>query len=98
MGSGAAVAELGLRSGAELGEELVQLRHQIDLLELSFSLRAADFARTSHYDDEGSASPIDWIRINCHMTSQAAAGRVAVGRRMCELPVSYCFLSRGFGL
>ncbi len=74
---------------------MIQLRREIDLLELGFSSLAADFAKTDHDDDEGSLSPIDWIRINCHMTSHAAADRVAVGERMCELPASLLDLYAG---
>ncbi len=71
------------------------LRHEIDLLELGFSRLAARFARTDHYDQEGSVSPIDWIRVNCHMTSNAVADRLAVGQRMLELPESLVDLYAG---
>src|SRR4029077_7487378 len=70
------------RSGAELGMELIRLAGERDLIELRFSLLAAEFAATTHYDDEGFNRPIDWIRFNCHMTSNAAADRVAVGERL----------------
>src|SRR5882672_2955650 len=72
-------------SGAELGMELIRLARERDLIELRFSLIASEFASTGHYDKEGFISPIDWIRFNCHMTSNAAADRVAVGERMGEL-------------
>jgi hypothetical protein len=75
-------------SGAQLGEELIQLRHQIDVMELAFCVRAAEFAATEEWEAQGSVSAIDWIRVNCHMTSNAAADRVAVGERMTELPES----------
>src|SRR5450759_1910692 len=75
-------------TGAELGQELVRLGQQRDLIDLRFSLLAAEFAATDEYDQQGYVSPIDWIRFNCHMTSNAAADRVAVGERMGELPES----------
>lgn len=71
-------------SDAQLGEELIHLRHQIDMMELAFSLRAAEFATTEEWEAQGSVSAIDWIRLNCHMTGNAAADRVAVGERMAE--------------
>jgi hypothetical protein len=74
--------------GAELGKELMQLAGERDLIELRFSLLAAEFAATDHYDQEGFLSPIDWIRFNCHMTANAAADRVNVGERIGELPES----------
>ncbi len=61
-------------------ERLVRKRHVIDLMELSFAQEAAEFAATDAYEEDGFVSPIDWIRINCHMTSNAAADRVAVGQ------------------
>jgi Domain of unknown function (DUF222)/HNH endonuclease len=69
----------------ERRERLIRQRHVIDLMELSFSQEAAAFAATNDYELEGSVSPIDWIRFNCHMTSSAAADRVAVGERLAEL-------------
>ena len=64
----------------DLRERLIRKRHVIDLMELSFAQEAAEFAATDAYDEDGFISPIDWIRINCHMTSNAAADRVAVGQ------------------
>lgn len=60
-------------SGSHLALLLIGLRRQIDLLELEFSRVAAAYAETDHWDEEGSISPIDWIRFNCHMTHNAAA-------------------------
>src|SRR6202165_4992817 len=69
----------------DLRERLIRKRHVIDLMELSFAQEAAEFAATDEYEQDGSASPIDWIRINCHMTGNAAADRVAVGGLIGEL-------------
>jgi hypothetical protein len=66
-------------------ERLIAKRHVIDLMELSFAQEAAAFAATRDYEQDGSTSPIDWIRINCHMTGNAAADRVAVGELLGEL-------------
>jgi len=59
-------------SGELLGYKLVGLRMAIDSLELEFAQTAAEFARTNEYDEQGSTSPIDWIRHTCHMTSVTA--------------------------
>src|ERR1700716_1943544 len=64
---------------AELGQELVELRHLCDRLELDFSVSAARFAATEEYEDQGSVSPIDWIRHQCKMSGHAASERVCVG-------------------
>jgi hypothetical protein len=64
---------------AEIGPQLRRLRRQIDRLELKFSRLAFEFSKTDEHEDEGSVTPIDWIRFNCHMTGPAAADRVNVG-------------------
>ncbi|HEY1420842.1 MAG TPA: DUF222 domain-containing protein [Candidatus Dormibacteraeota bacterium] len=86
MVSGLEIVREAPLSGREMGNQLVDLRHQIDLLELAFSRRAAEFAESDFYDEDGSVTAIDWIRINCHMTSGAAANSVAVGEAFRELP------------
>jgi hypothetical protein len=70
----------------EWAERLRSQRHVIDMMELSFSRNAAQFAATNAFEYDGSVSAIDWLRFNCHMTSNAAADRVAVGKRVQDLP------------
>ncbi len=82
-------------SGEQLADGLTELRYEIDKLELLFSRMAARFAATDYYDQAGSVSAVDWIRFNCHMTSNGAADRVAVGERMSELPASLVALQAG---
>ena len=41
------------RLGAELADDLVRLRRACDLLELEFADRAAAFAATDEYDQQG---------------------------------------------
>ena len=92
---GEGLPRLAPDSGPELAEKLVQLRHVIDLAELSFAQLAADFAETEEYDEQGSVSAVDWIRINCHMTSSAAADRVRVGDHLDQLSDSVYAMARG---
>src|SRR5260370_8275655 len=82
-------------SGEELRERMIRKRKAIDLMELSFAEDAARFAATDEYDELGFVSAIDWIRFNCHMTSGAAADRVAVGKTMNRLPRSVEALPHG---
>src|SRR5438552_19187215 len=77
-----------LQEDAELGSRLVELRGYIDDLELQFAELTAEFEKSKHWGNQGSNSAIDWIRFNCHMTSNAAADRVAVGERVGQLPES----------
>ncbi|TME38388.1 MAG: hypothetical protein E6I61_13205, partial [Chloroflexi bacterium] len=66
--------------GALAAEELVDLQHQISLLQLKSAACAARLARSDYWDYAGSNSAIDWIRFNCHLTDKAAGDLVAVGR------------------
>ena len=66
----------------ERRERLIRKRHVLDLQELSFAQDAAEFAATDAWEEDGSASAIDWMRFNCRMTSSAAANSIAVGEAM----------------
>jgi len=81
--------------GARLALDLVGLRREIDRLELRFSQAAAAFAETGLWDDEGFNSALDWIRINCRVTSNAAADRLSVGRRLADLDRSVAAMDAG---
>jgi len=72
--------------GAEEANELKQIFRQMDLLLLQASGVAARFAATNYYDEGGFASPIEWIRFECHQTSTAAADVIAVGENLERLP------------
>ncbi len=74
--------------GAELAQKLIESQHRVDLELLEQSRLAAEFVTTDFWDYEGSATPYDWIRINCHLTSNVVGDRVAVGERMAELSES----------
>jgi hypothetical protein len=74
--------------GSQLSADLIELRRGMNLLEVKFSELAAAFAATDEYDEEGSVSPIHWIRHQCHLGGGAAADRVAVGQQMQNLPES----------
>jgi hypothetical protein len=82
-------------NGAELGEELKRVLHEQDLLSLRAASLAAQFARTNEYDEEGYASPTDWIRFNCHVTSVTAADLIAVGENLQRMPGSTRALAEG---
>jgi hypothetical protein len=81
--------------GAVEAGELVQLLHQVDLLLLRASGVAAGFAVKTYYDDQGYASPIDWIRFECHQTSTVAADLIAVGEKLEGLAESVQAVSNG---
>jgi Domain of unknown function (DUF222) len=90
-----ATQDLQPSAGAEIGEELKQVLHQVDLLLLRAAGAAARFAAADEYDEQGFNSPIDWIRFNCHQTSTAAADLIAVGKKLEALPQSVAAIADG---
>ena len=73
---------------SRVAQKLQQVLHQTDLLQLQAARLAAQFAATEEYDDQGFATPIDWIRLNCHVTSNVAADLIAVGKNLERMPGS----------
>ena len=82
-------------SGPELAYDLPEVSRCLNLVQLKFSEMAADFAKTDQYDVNGCLSPINWIRINCHMAAGAAADRVAVGEQLQNIPQSIEAMAAG---
>jgi len=81
--------------GAEEAAEVKRLIHQADLLLLRAAGAAARFATTRYYDNHGYTTAIDWIRFNCHVTANAAADLIAVGRNLERMPESVQAVSQG---
>ena len=79
----------------EWRERLREKAHVINVLMWSFAQDAAEFAATDAWDEDGSATAIDWIRFNCNMASGAAANSVAVGEAMDRMPESSQALTEG---
>jgi hypothetical protein len=77
-----------------IAEELKQVLHERDLLDLRASRLAARYAATRHYDEAGYASAIDSIRFNCHLTSNAAGDLIAVGKNLERMPESVQAMSQ----
>jgi len=80
------IAATEVLSLEQRAQRLIQRRHTIDLLELEWAQEAACLAATDRYDYEGFATPLEWIRIICKLTSAQAADRVAVGQQMPAMP------------
>jgi hypothetical protein len=76
------------RQPQEFAADLKGIRHCLDLLELEFSEATAAFSKTEEYNEQGSVSPIDWIRHHCRMSSGAVWSSLAVGQHLDDLPRS----------
>src|ERR1700694_2500000 len=69
--------------------------HIIDLQIMSLAQDAAELAASDAWDEEGSATAIDWIRFSGHMTSNAAADLIAVGKNLQRMPESHQAVYQG---
>src|SRR3981081_4312350 len=74
--------------GAEVDKELIGKCRERDLLDLEIASLAAQHAEGDTWDRAGFNSAIDWMRFNCHMTSNAAADSIAVGKNLHRMPES----------
>jgi len=77
------------------GERLVEMGRGISLMQMMFAKEAAEFAATNEYEEWGSVSPIDWIRIHCHLTGPQAANYVAAGEHFGELAQTVVAMALG---
>ncbi|HEY5033944.1 MAG TPA: DUF222 domain-containing protein [Candidatus Dormibacteraeota bacterium] len=76
-------------------ERLIEMGRDISLMQLMFAKEAAEFAATNEYEEWGATTPIDWIRIHCHMTGPQAANYVAAGEHFDELPNTVVAMAEG---
>src|SRR3981081_283999 len=84
-----------LATDVAVGEELIRLCRERDLLDLQIAAVAAHFAEGDAWDLDGSNSAIDWMRFNCHMTSNPAADLIAVGKNLWRMPESVQKVAHG---
>ncbi|MGQ0802417.1 MAG: DUF222 domain-containing protein [Actinomycetota bacterium] len=81
--------------GEELGPKLVQLRREIDQLEAGWTQLLQGFDRSGRWADDGALSAKAWLRHHCRMAPGAASERVAVARRLSELPATEAAFADG---
>ena len=83
------------KGGPALASFVERVQRITDRITLKNSEAAAAFAETDEYENQGSVSPIHWIRVHCHMTSGAAGDRIAVGQQLPNIPESHQSLLEG---
>jgi hypothetical protein len=81
--------------GAVAAEELIEVEHQISLLQLRASKLAAEVAETDYADRHGYNCTGDWMRFNCHLIDRIAWDRIAVGRTLARMPESHQAMQEG---
>jgi hypothetical protein len=81
--------------GADVDKELIGKCRERDLLDLEIASLAAQHAEGDTWDRAGFNSAIDWMRFNCHMTSNAAADSIAVGKNLWRMPESVQKVAQG---
>jgi hypothetical protein len=95
MNAAPATIEIEQLSDGELAETFIRGCRVRDQHNLFLARVAAELAKRDRYDDDGFASPIDWMRFNGHMTAGAAANGVAVGEAMHRMPESMEAMAAG---
>ena len=83
------------RDAVDRGQDLKELRHLLDLGELTFAAWAAEFAASEEAERQGSASTVDWVRFEARMSGTAAASAIRVGEQMPSLPESVAAVRNG---
>ena len=81
--------------GPGLASFLQRVQRVSDRVAVKFSQGAAAFAETDEYENQGSVSPMHWIRVNCHLTGGAAGDRLAVGEQLQSIPESHQSMVEG---
>src|SRR2546421_412734 len=77
-----------LRTADDVARELMETERIVDLLQLKAARLAAALAETKVWDAAGFNSPGDWMRFHCHLTNNVAWDRIAVGKRLGQMPES----------
>src|SRR6266446_6244820 len=78
-----------------LRERLIARARAMSMDHLMFAKEAAEFAATEEYEEDGSVTPIDWIRIHCHLTGAQAANYVVAGQHLDKLPETVLAMAEG---
>jgi len=76
-------------------ERLIEMGRGLSLMQLMFAKEAAGFAATEEYAEDGSVTPIDWLRIHCHLTGPQAANYVAAGEHFDDLSETVLAMAEG---
>ena len=79
----------------DVRDRLIENQRHIDKLQLEQAFLAAELASTDLWEREGFNHPGDWLRINCHLTSTAAADLLTVGEQAARMPESLQALRSG---
>lgn len=75
-----------------LGDDLIDLRRQIDRLEAEFARRLFRFDRCRGYAAEGAPSVVSWLRHTCRLAASTASHLTEVARRLPDLPLTQAAL------
>jgi hypothetical protein len=89
------VCDLEVPAELTLRERLIGRAAGLAMEHLFLAQDAAEFAATNQYEEDGSVSAIDWLRIHCHLTGAQAANYVAAGEHLDDLPQTVLAMAEG---
>ena len=84
-----------LQIAVDIRDRLIEQQQLIDRLQLEQATLAAEFASSDLWSGEGFVSPVEWLRFNCHLTSNAASDLLTVGEQVERMPESIQAVERG---
>jgi hypothetical protein len=81
-----ATEPVSMMPGADLADEVVELRRQIDRLEAQWRRRVAEFDRRDQHRVDGAVSAGAWLRWRCRVPARRASRVVKEARALTEMP------------
>ena len=76
-------------------DQLIETQREIDRLMVRQAILASELDGSRRWERGGYNSAIDWLRLNCHLTSTVAARYLCVGRNMDRLQHAIAAVDEG---
>ncbi|HEX6540099.1 MAG TPA: DUF222 domain-containing protein [Candidatus Dormibacteraeota bacterium] len=91
----AVISDRAARAAGPLGEEIIELRKEINRLEGAVTERLGRFERMRGHVAQGAVSVVAWLRHRCRLSGREAALRASVARSLPAVPGAQDQLVRG---
>jgi hypothetical protein len=89
------IADRSAQTPATLGNEISEIRRQIDRLEGAFAERLGRFERIRGYVAQGAVSVVAWLRHRCNLPGRDAVVRASIARSLPLIARAPDLLKRG---
>lgn len=89
------VADRAAQTSTTLGQEIGEIRRQIDRLEGAFTERLGRFERIRGHVAQGAVSVVAWLRHRCNLSGRDAVVRASIARALPSVPTAPELLQSG---